>query len=154
MNDWYFAYGSNLWIDQMTMRTDRIGDGENRPRRALLPNHRLVFNMRGECGGVFANIVFPGKGVLGVLYCCEPDALRRLDAFEQGYDRRRIFVTAENGDQVEAFTYIARRAHVADGHRPSAEYLLRIVTGARQHGLPEAYIRELEEEAQQEPGRL
>ena len=147
MSDWYFAYGSNLWIDQMAKRTGPLGEGENRPRRAQLSNYRLVFNMRGECGQVFANIVSPGKGVLGVLYYCAPEALARLDEYEQGYDRARVVVTAENGEQVVAFTYIAEPAHRASGGRPSAEYLLRIVTGARQHGLPDAYISEIENEA-------
>lgn len=144
MSEWYFAYGSNLWIDQMAKRTGPIAADENRPRRAALPDYQLIFNMRGEEGQVFANIHTPGKGVLGVVYRCSPEALTRLDGYERGYERRRVIVTAENGERLEAFTYIAEPPNVVYGRRPSAEYLLRIVTGARQHGLPETYIWEIE----------
>ena len=145
MSDWYFAYGSNLWTDQMAHRTGPIPQDENRPRRAALPHYRLIFNMRGEDGQVFANIQSPGKGVHGVVYRCSPEALTRLDGYERGYERRRVFVTAENGERLEAFTYVAEPPNVVDGRRPAAEYLRRIVTGARQHGLPESYIREIED---------
>jgi gamma-glutamylcyclotransferase len=144
MSEWYFAYGSNLWTEQMAQRTGLIPMDENRPRRATLPHYRLIFNMRGEGEQVFANIQSPGKGVLGVVYYCSPEALSRLDEYEQGYERRRVIVTAENDERLEAFTYIAEPPNVVDGRKPAAEYLRRIVTGARQHGLPEAYIREIE----------
>ncbi len=144
MSEWYFAYGSNLWSEQMAERTGPIPMDENRPRRAALPHYRLVFNMRGEDGQVFANIQCPGNGVLGVVYCCSPAALIRLDEYERGYERRRVLVTAENGERLEAFTYVAEPPHIVYGRRPAAEYVRRIVTGARQHGLPEVYIQEIE----------
>ena len=145
MSEWYFAYGSNLWTDQMGQRTGPIPTGENRPRRATLPHYRLIFNMRGEGGQVFANIQSPGNGVIGVLYRCSPEALTRLDGYERGYQRRLVIVTAEDGERLEAFTYIAEPPNVAYGGRPTAEYLRRIVVGARQHGLPESYIQEIED---------
>lgn len=145
MSEWYFAYGSNLWTDQMARRTGPIPTDEDRPRRATLPHYGLIFNMRGEDGQVFANIHSPGKGVHGVVYRCSPEVLTRLDGYERGYERRRVFVTAEEGERLEAFTYIAEPPNVAYGRRPAAEYLRRIVTGARQHGLPESYIQEIED---------
>jgi gamma-glutamylcyclotransferase len=144
MNEWYFAYGSNLWIDQMAARTGPIGLGDDRPRVARLPDHRLVFNMLGEDGQVFANVVRPGEGVFGVLYRCGPECLDKLDAYEQGYERRRVLVTDECGLTLEAVVYVARADRVARGGKPSAEYLDRVVRGARQHGLPEAYVRTIE----------
>lgn len=144
MSEWYFAYGSNLWTDQMAERTGPILTDENRPRRAALAHYRLIFNMRGDDGQVFANIQSPGKGVLGVVYRLSPEALTRLDGYEGGYERRRVCVNTGNGEQLEAFTYIAEPPNVVYGRRPAADYLRRIVTGARQHGLPEAYIQEIE----------
>src|SRR6476620_7281106 len=82
MSEWYFAYGSNLWIDQMEERTGPIRKGEHLPWRAYLPNHRLTFNVPGGRGQVFANVLCPGAGVFGVLYSCSSDALTRLDQFE------------------------------------------------------------------------
>jgi gamma-glutamylcyclotransferase len=143
MNEWYFAYGSNLWIDQMAARTGPIGQGDDRPRVARLPDHRLVFNMQGEDGQVYANVEPLGEGVIGVIYRCSPAALDKLDAYECGYERQRILVTDEGGITLEAVAYIARADRIASAGTPSAEYLERIVRGARQHGLPETYIREI-----------
>ncbi len=144
MSDWYFAYGSNLWADQMAERTGPISHGEDRPCRAFLPNHRLAFDVPGDAGQAYANVQRPGPGVHGVLYYLTPDALARLDEFEHGYERRRIVVVPETGAPREAFIYIAGPAGLAPGRTPTAEYLRRILTGARQHGLPEGYVREVE----------
>lgn len=144
MNEWYFAYGSNLWIDQMAARTGPIGQGDERPRVARLQDHRLVFNMQGEDGQVYANVERPGAGVIGVIYRCSPAALEKLDACEQGYERQKILVTDEGGVTLDAVAYVARADRIASVGKPSAEYLMRIVRGARQHGLPESYVRQIE----------
>jgi hypothetical protein len=56
-------------------------------------------------------------------------------------------VTDEGGVTLEAVTYVAKADRVAGGGKPSAEYLGRVVRGARQHELPEAYIRVIEAHA-------
>jgi gamma-glutamylcyclotransferase len=144
MTDWYFAYGSNLWIDQVVERTGSIHQGDDRPQIALLADYRLVFNMQDELGEVFANIMPGGDGVVGVVYRLTHEALERMDLYEQGYLRRRVHVSIQNGDLIEAITYVAEPANLAHGGKPSVEYLRRIVRGARHHGLPEEYIRNLE----------
>jgi cation transport regulator ChaC len=144
MSEWYFAYGSNLWIDQMTERIGPIRLGADRPRVARLDNHRVAFNMHGGDGQVFANLISPGEGVLGVVYSCSPEALRKLDAYEEGYAQGHVKVVLENGEKLNVVTYFAKTAHVGKCSRPSPVYLQKILAGARQHGLPETYIRELE----------
>jgi gamma-glutamylcyclotransferase (GGCT)/AIG2-like uncharacterized protein YtfP len=144
MSERYFAYGSNLCIDQMVERIGPIHDGADRPRIARLPGYRLVFNMQCDCGQVYANVLRPGGGVLGVIYCCSSEALSKLDEYEQGYERQSVWVVTVNGETLEAFTYVARPPSVSNGGKPSAEYLHRVVRGARQHGLPEAYIWDIE----------
>jgi gamma-glutamylcyclotransferase len=144
MSERYFAYGSNLWIDQMIGRTGPVRQGADRPRVARLPDHRLVFNMHGDDGQVYANLMCPGKGVFGVVYYCSPETLTKMDAYEKGYERRHVRVVLENGDELKAVTYFAETAHVGNASQPSAEYLQRVLDGASQHGLPEAYIREIE----------
>jgi gamma-glutamylcyclotransferase len=144
VNEWYFAYGSNLWIDQMAARTGPIGQGDDRPRVAWLPDHRLVFNMQGDDGQVFANVERPGEGVFGVIYRCGPATLDQLDAYERGYERRRVLVTDEGRVTLEAVAYVAKADRVVNGEKPSAEYVARVIRGARQHCLPEAYVREIE----------
>ena len=143
MSEWYFAYGSNLSIDKMIERTGAVDQRDDRPRLARLPNYRLVFNVHHR-GQVFANIHSPGKGVLGVLYCCSPAALNKLDNYETGYERQRVMVVTENGDKLEAFAYIASSTNAAISGKPSPEYLHKIISGARQHGLPETYVEEIE----------
>lgn len=69
--DWYFAYGSNLWIEQMEDRTGPIAKGADQPRQARLSGYRLAFNVGGQRGQVYANIVpNPGDEVIGVVYRC------------------------------------------------------------------------------------
>ncbi len=141
MSEWYFAYGSNLWMEQVADRTGPILQGDDRPRLARLPDHRLVFNMQEGPDEVFANIM-PGEDtVFGVVYRLTHASLDRMDRHEQGYVRMRVRVVLEDGEFIEAVTYVADPAYVAHGGRPSAVYLRRIVLGARQHGLPEDYIR-------------
>jgi Gamma-glutamyl cyclotransferase, AIG2-like len=107
MSEPYFAYGSNLWIAQMVARTGPIRRGADRPRIARLPNYRLAFNMHGDDGQVFANVISPGHGVLGVIYCCTAEALLKMDHYEKGYERRQVQVMLENGAELTALTYTA-----------------------------------------------
>ena len=136
---WYFAYGSNLSAAQMTARTGWTGAA----RRACLHGYGVAFNM-SDGGQAFANIVRPGAGVRGVLYWLEPSELARLDAFEYGYDRVVVEVECEDGARLEAVAYVARPDRTARTFRPAAEYVQRILSGAREHGLPEEYIRLVE----------
>lgn len=144
MHERYFAYGSNLWLEQMTARTGLVPDTAAEPQIARLPGHRLVFNVPGDGGEVFANIKAPGEGVLGVVYVMSRETLARLDAYEGGYARRELVVVTQSGEELPVTAYVAEPVRLIDVCRPNWEYLQRIVRGARQHGLPEAYIREIE----------
>lgn len=145
MTVWYFAYGSNLWIEQVVARTGPVRLGAERPRIVRLENHRLVFNMQSRRPGdpdvVYANIE-PGSGeVLGVVYCFDAEALRKMDVYEAGYRRQQVAVQVlETGERLDAIAYIAEPANVTQGRTPDDAYVQRIVRGARQHGLPAAYI--------------
>src|SRR4051812_19256589 len=102
MESWYFAYGSNLWKDQMIERVGAVNYGEQGPRIAALANHRLVFQHLESGGPAFANIVSPGTGVLGVVYRCTAEQLDLLDRYESSYERRKIEVTDEAGEALSA----------------------------------------------------
>jgi gamma-glutamylcyclotransferase len=140
MEVWYFAYGSNLLADQMIERTGAIGHAEHPPRIARLAGYRLVFQALEERGPAFANIRGSDDEVHGVVYRCSPAHLSTLDVYESGYERLVISVSDQHGEVLEAVAYIVSPAQPARFGRPSEEYLERIVTGARQHGLPEPYI--------------
>lgn len=145
MDPWYFAYGSNLHHAQLLRRCGGLlSTSDERPRIAHLPNYKLVFNMDGGDGQVYANIATPGAGVLGVIYRCGPAALAKLDVYETGYDRLDVTVTDEQGNSLPAIAYIAQPANVTTARQPNQRYLQTILTGAREHGLPEEYVRQVE----------
>lgn len=143
MEFWYFAYGSNLFMDQMTERTGGIGSVEHPPRIARLDKHRLVFQQLEEGGPAFANIRHPGDGVLGVVYRCSQAELESLDPYEHGYERRAISVTGQQGEVLAAVAYFVLPSRTVSFARPQEAYLAKIITGARQHGLPESYVDEI-----------
>jgi gamma-glutamylcyclotransferase (GGCT)/AIG2-like uncharacterized protein YtfP len=142
----YFAYGSNLCKKQMEKRLGRVPPA----RRACLAGYRIAFNKRGRHQGeVYANIVQQdGSHVWGVVYHLQPDELAKLDRCEgvgQGdYRRDTVDVVTEAGDTVHAETYFAGEQWLCPEARPSKEYAHKILSGAREHGLPKEYLRSLE----------
>ncbi len=70
----YFAYGSNLWLQQMAARCP----GSQYVGRAVLPDHRWQINERG-----FANVVpCSGYAVHGLVYAVDGADEARLDRSE------------------------------------------------------------------------
>ncbi|MFC1949301.1 gamma-glutamylcyclotransferase family protein [Chloroflexota bacterium] len=122
---YYFAYASNLNQKQMRERCP-----DSKPVfRATLPNYRIVFSgwSRIRRGGT-ANIVLNrGEKVLGAIYEVSDLCLRKLDQHESGYNRLKVNVFDEDGESVEAVTYI--KAGQAEETKPSAEYLSVIQQG-------------------------
>jgi len=142
---WYFAYGSNLcratFIERRGMSPIEI-------RRARLDGYRLTFDLpvgRGERG--VANLVAdPSAITWGACYLLDPEACLHLDRTEgvhAGYYRRLdISVTTDDGTRLPAFAY--QGAMTVAGRKPSARYLGLLLDGAREHALPEDWIRYLE----------
>ena len=142
---WYFAYGSNLFIDQKEQRTGRIRQAD----LCRLPGFRFAFNKRGSNGQIYANIVPDDAAeIWGVIYLCDPKAIREMDRFEGvssgHYERISVTVESESGEKVEAITYVAGEDFVCEAGKPSPEYLHKIVSGARHHALPEVYVAKIE----------
>lgn len=140
MESWYFAYGSNLWVRQMQMRTGAVEHAVHPPRVARLEHFRLVFQHIEGAGPAYANILPGGEGVLGVVYRCSEADMQRLDRYERGYDRQSVTVTDLHGEAISPIVYVMRPHPATREGKPSAEYLKRIVEGARLHSLPAAYI--------------
>ncbi len=143
----YFAYGSNLDPERMKQRIGRIPTSQ----RARLPNYRLAFNKRASGdAGVYANIVQEtDREDWGVIYRCtheEMDVLDKCEGVASGHYRRHyVSVELEDGEIVNAITYVAGDAYICKEGSPSQEYLRHIVTGAQQHGLLEEYIKSIED---------
>ena len=144
-DQWYFAYGSNLFIDQKEERTGRI----RQAMRCHLPGFRFAFNKQGNGGQIYANIVQDkASEVWGVCYLCDPEAIQKMDRFEgvAGGHYEQISVAVENdaGEVLDALTYLAGEEFVCEPGMPSAKYLNTIISGARHHALPDGYIAQIE----------
>ena len=127
----YFAYGSNLSVQQMALRCP----GAVNPRRATLADHDWLINERG----VATVEPFHGSQVHGVLWQVTDRDLATLDSAEGvpvRYRRDRLVVHTDDGPS-EAWVYIDHRV---DPGAPRPGYLERVVDGAVHHGLPHRWI--------------
>ena len=150
----YFAYGSNLDLEQMSARVP----GVVVVGLASLPDHRLTFPLYSEgWGGGTAGVTHAhGATVWGVLYEVSEAGLAALDTYEgwKGpgdhhnlYEREVVAVELTRPDdgsvprRVRAHTYLARTLNPS---LPARRYLDTILKGARHHRLPAEYIEGLE----------
>lgn len=139
--DLYFAYGSNLCVDQMR---DRCPDA--RPiGAAILHDHRLHFPRR-SCGwgnaGVAGVTPHEGEKVEGALYRLTHRCRVTLDSYEgvSSYHYYPGIVDAhgQDGRVHQALTYFAYDQPGGPFH-PSREYVDVMIAGAMAHGLSEAW---------------
>ena len=127
----YFAYGSNLCVNQMARRCPDATD----PRPATLADHDWLINERG----VATVEPFDGSQVHGVVWQLDDHDLATLDSAEGvpvRYRRDRLTVHTDDGP-AEAWVYIDHRV---DPGPPRPGYLERIIDGAHHHGLPHRWI--------------
>jgi hypothetical protein len=137
----YFAYGSNMSSAQLTA----WGTAHHALGPAELPDHRLAFlrrSLRWRAGA--ADIVRePGESVWGVLWEL-PFGAAELDVKESAGDayRRRPVKVLLDGSPVSAMAYeVIDKAPTE--LQPRREYVQLMVDGAREHGLPDAWLRRL-----------
>jgi gamma-glutamylcyclotransferase (GGCT)/AIG2-like uncharacterized protein YtfP len=138
----YFAYGANLDLRRFRRRCP----GANVLGRARLPDYQLAFTRysRAEKGGVADIVPEPGAEVWGALYEIDASCFAPLDDYEgapRAYRRETLRVVDDAGTEREAFVYIANKT---GEFAPSRAYLSQITRGAREHELPEEYVRTLE----------
>jgi len=131
---YYFAYGTNLNKKQMLERCP-----DSKPMFiATLPNYKLIFAgwSRQWRGGVISIKPFRGERVPGGIYEISDRDLRRLDKHEGypgNYNRLNITVFDEDGEPIEAVTYI--KSQQSEETAPSREYLSVIQQGYRDWGI-------------------
>ncbi len=116
----YFAYGSNMDPERICKRLSKPIETLGR-EHAILRGYRLEFNKissnNPEEG--YANIV-PDEDSLveGILYKVTEEDIKKLDYYEgyfEHYYKENVKVVLDNGDEVEAITYIAQPDKVRDG---------------------------------------
>lgn len=127
----YFAYGSNLCVQQMARRCPDAAD----PRPATLADHDWLINERG----VATVEASDGAEVHGVLWRLSDHDLTVLDSAEGvpvRYRRDQLIVHTADGPD-PAWVYIDPRVEPGP---PRPGYLERIIDGARHHGLPQRWV--------------
>ena len=127
----YFAYGSNMNPERMRKR----GINFSKREHAILEGWRLAFNKiasRNLKEG-FANIVkYERCFVEGILYTIQESDIKKLDRYEgypNHYERIKVRVRLNRGEEVEATTYVAKFDKVREGLKPSKEYLKHLLKG-------------------------
>jgi phage replication-related protein YjqB (UPF0714/DUF867 family) len=132
----YFAYGSNLCVQQMARRCpDAVSSEAVAPRIARLTDHDWLINERG----VATIEPFSGSEVHGVIWDVSDRDLSTLDSAEGvpvRYRRDRMTVDTESGPAT-AWVYIDHRVEPGS---PRPGYLERIIDGALHHGLPRRWV--------------
>ena len=139
----YFAYGANLDLRRFRRRCP----GAAVVGRARLPDYQLAFTRysRAEKGGVADIVPEPGAEVWGALYEIDASCFAALDDYEgapRAYRRAPVRVIDDAGSEREAVAYVGNKT---GEFAPSRQYLAQITRGAREHNLPEEYVRALEE---------
>jgi cation transport regulator ChaC len=140
-----FAYGSN-------MPTARITDKTRCPSAksvgvAELRGYELRWHKASKDGSGKADIVeidVDGASVFGVLYEISPEEKPALDVAEglgNGYKEVRI-VVVHNGEEATVTAYQATKTN--PNLKPYTWYKALAAFGAKEHGLPAAYIAQIE----------
>ncbi|HTA05399.1 MAG TPA: gamma-glutamylcyclotransferase family protein, partial [Solirubrobacteraceae bacterium] len=112
---------------------------------AELRDHRLAFTRRSlRTGTGVADVLLePGASVWGALYELDDADLVALDEKEGSgwaYQRKAVRLSDEDGrSEHDAFAYVVIEPEL-DHVPPSREYLQALLDGARERGLPLAYI--------------
>ncbi len=141
----YFAYGSNLKREQMNERDVVI----YKSHKGFIKNYKLEFSKKSIDGSSKANITkSDGKIVWGICYVLDADGFENLRKYEKGYDEQEVIVYNENQEILFiAKTFISNKTC---DKLPTKDYLNKIIEGAKQHKLPEEYIKKIENQPIQE----
>jgi hypothetical protein len=144
-----FAYGSNMATARLRARTPSA-----RPLGvAKLEGHLLRWHKRGMDGSGKCDVVAADSIVWGVLYeifAAEKPLLDAAEGLHRGYAERETVVLAGGREARRVHLYHA--TDVDASLQPYHWYKRLVLAGAREHGLPERYVRTLDAvESQPDP---
>ena len=134
-NTMYFAYGSNINLEQMAYRCpDASVMGP-----VTLEGWELLFRRGG-----FATIApKEGEKVTGLLWSITPECERSLDYYEsypRFYDKRMVTVRDGEGRSLSVMAYIMDE-RFREPMLPTTDYYEGILEGYRQNGLPTSELK-------------
>ena len=141
--NYYYAYGSNLNLKQMTTRCPSA----QVVALAKLHNYIVTFprKHRNWPAGVASVEAKTGHDVEGVIYSISDEDLLALDEAENlqqnEYYREELKLDVSGKEQL-AWVYIANEMPEAP-YLPDQTYMTRIISGAKEQGLSPAYINHL-----------
>ena len=139
----YFAFGSNLNHFRLHQR---IGDFEILGI-ACLTQHQLVFHKQGaDQSGKCTVVPHFSHDVWGVIYEINNQQKQKLDFFEGvGHGYSAVYYDIEyRGDTINALLYQAQLDAMDDGLLPFDWYKAYVLSGAKNHQLPDAHIKHIE----------
>ena len=132
----YFAYGSNINLDQMAHRCPNaqvVGP-------VVLQDYKLLFRGNDRGNGVATIKPHKGRKVYGLLWKITPDCERSLDVYEgfpRLYDKQDVTVRDSDGREFTVMAYVMTdTCKCRDPAVPSIFYYNGIRTGFLQNGLP------------------
>jgi gamma-glutamylcyclotransferase (GGCT)/AIG2-like uncharacterized protein YtfP len=133
---YYFAYGSNMNLDQMK---ERCGENFSVLGTLKLDKYEIGFDSEG-----YANIRPKENAIVyGVLFEVNDYCLKQLDKYEGVPDvyRRQEIVIEFNDKIIKAITYIESPDEF--NNKPRKDYLEKIIKGCEQNKLPREWIEKL-----------
>lgn len=140
----YLAYGSNLHPRRLSLRAP-----DSRLVGAVqLAACRLVFHKQGSDGSAKCGIEFtdnPADVAHAVVYDVSDSDEHSLDEAEglgAGYLKQQLAVSC-HGQLLPVFVYVASPSHIVADLAPYHWYKDLVLAGARRHGFPPSYVREI-----------
>ena len=138
----HFAYGANM-SERVVLARRRVKPLSREVAR--LPGYRLVFDAAGVplVEPSFANVqIAEGSEVWGVLYKLTAHDMALLRRYEgRAYRTADVTVMGERRGATAAIVFQSK--YPSDEQRPSRRYRDALVQGAREQGLPAAYVQRL-----------
>ncbi len=153
MEQYYFAYGSNINLQQMALRCPNakvVGP-------CVLENYELLFRGNGGGFGVATIAAKAGSRVHGLLWKITPRDEQRLDVYEgypHLYAKQTVTVKAVSGEKVAVMAYVMTRETECRPTVPSASYYFGIMEGFQQNGLPQEELKKALRQCWQEVDAL
>lgn len=131
----YFAYGSNINLDQMERRCPNA----EVVAPVTLNGYRLLFRGGYPNHGVATIAPDPTKQVKGLLWRLTPECEQSLDHYEgfpHFYGKETVTVMDKAGNAYPVMAYIMTQEFEREPSYPSMSYYTGIAQGYEQNGIP------------------
>ena len=149
---YYFAYGSNMNLEQMDFRCPDASVVEN----VRLEGYRLAFCGRNPGNGVATILPEEGSHVDGVLWRITPrceESLDRYEGYPHLYGKETVRVRNTGGMHQNVTVYVMNAPYKDCPAKPSDFHLKGILEGCRQNQLPLEPVMEAVKRTKKELGQ-